>query len=174
MGGVHYNVQAKRRRGHEDQQDGESIAMGEVVQVGDLRWRRVEGLPEDVRAEPHLPTTFKTNLFHDETREVDVFEALMPVSKEELLEIVRENSEELNDKRSRFMRQIEAAMTIIFGGAQFKEGTDLWATQNLGLMPPPDFGRHLSRDRFKRIVRYWELGREINYGIIRGPKWIHG
>jgi hypothetical protein len=29
VGGVHYNVQAKRRRGNEDQQDGESIAMGE-------------------------------------------------------------------------------------------------------------------------------------------------
>ena len=159
VGGVHYNVKAKRKRGNDDLHVGESIEMGEVVAVGDLRWKRVEGLPEDVRTEPHLPTTFKTNLFHDETREVDVFEALMPVSKEELLEIVRENSEELNDSRSWYMWMIEAALTIIFGGSQFKEGTDLWATQNLGLMPPPDFGRHLSRDRFRRIVRYWARGR---------------
>ena len=171
VGGIHYNVKAKRKRGNDDLHVGDSIEMGEVVAVGDLRWKRVEGLPEDVRTEPHLPTTFKTNLFHDETREVDVFEALMPVSKEELLEIVRENSEELNDSRSWYMWMIEAALTIIFGGSQFKEGTDLWATQNLGLMPPPDFGRHLSRDRFRRIVRYWARGRIRERDRLRNNPW---
>ena len=66
---------------------------------------------------------------------------------------------------------IEAALTIIFGGAQFKEGTDLWATQNVGLMPPPDFGRHLSRDRFKRIVRYWGRGRISERNRLRNNPW---
>jgi hypothetical protein len=49
-------------------------------------------------------------------------------------------------------------MSIIFGGAQFKEGTDLWATQGVGLMPPPDFGRFLSKDRFARNLRFWARG----------------
>jgi hypothetical protein len=49
--------------------------MDEVVEIGDLQWKRVKDLPEDVRTEPHMPTTFiSTNLFHDETREVEVFE----------------------------------------------------------------------------------------------------
>jgi hypothetical protein len=95
VGGVHYHVSAKRKRGNDTLGDGDSIQMGEVVVVGDLRWKRIDGLPEDVRTEPHLPTTFKTNICHDETREFDVFEALMPVSKNELLRIVRQNSEDL-------------------------------------------------------------------------------
>ena len=71
--------------------------MGKSVTIADLTWTRIEGLPEDSRTEPHQPTTFKTNLFHDGTREIDVFEALMPLSKEALLKIVRENAEEIND-----------------------------------------------------------------------------
>jgi hypothetical protein len=171
VGGVHYQVSAKRKRGNDIVSDGETIKMGEVVVVGDLRWKRIEGLPEDPRTEPHLPTTFKTNLFHDETREVDVFEALMPVSKDDLLKIVRENSEELNDGRTWVMWMIDAALTIIFGGAQFKEGTDLWATNNHGLMPPPDFGKHLSRDRFKRICRYWARGLRRERERLRDNPW---
>jgi hypothetical protein len=130
VAGVHYQVSAKRKRGNDMPGDGETIKMGEVVVIGDLRWKRIEGLVEDARTEPHLPTTFKTNLIHDETREVDVFEALMPISKENLLKIVRENSEELNDGGAWIMWMIDAALTIIFGGAQFKDGTDLWATNS--------------------------------------------
>jgi hypothetical protein len=171
VAGVHYQVSAKRKRGNDITGDGETIQMGEAVVVGDLRWKRIEGLVEDARTEPHLPTTFKTNLFHDETREVDVFEALMPISKENLLKIVRENSEELNDGRTWIMWMIDAALTIIFGGAQFKDGTDLWATNNNGLMPPPDFGKHLSRDRFKRICRYWARGLKKERDRLRDNPW---
>ncbi len=39
-----------------------------------------------------------------------------------------------------------------------KAETDLWATDPKGMMPAPDFGRVLSRDRFKIIVRYRSRG----------------
>jgi hypothetical protein len=54
---------------------------------------------------------------------------------------------------------VDAALAIIFGGAQFKEGTDLWSTKRVGMMPAPDFGKYLSHDRFQRILRYWGRGR---------------
>jgi hypothetical protein len=69
------------------------------------------------------------------------------------------------------MWMIDAALTIIFGGAQFKDGTDLWATNNHGLMPPPDFGKHLSRDRFKRICRYWARGLKRERDRLRDNPW---
>jgi hypothetical protein len=65
----------------------------------------------------------------------------------------------------------DAALAIIFGGAQFKEGTDLWTTQRVGLMPPPDFGRFLSQDRFSRILRYWARGRQDERDKLRDNVW---
>ena len=58
-----------------------------------------------------------------------------------------------------------------FWGAQFKEGTDLWATQRVGLMPPPDFGRFLSKDRFQRILRYWARGLSEEREVLRLNPW---
>jgi hypothetical protein len=54
-----------------------------------------------------------------------MFMALMPLSKTTLLTIVRENAENDNDKIVWLLWHIEAALAVIFGGAQFKEGTDL-------------------------------------------------
>jgi hypothetical protein len=104
VGGVHYAVSAsKRRRGENNaaRQAGiggvEPIAMGErVTASGLIKWKRIEGLPEDTRTELHFDSYFKTNMFHDMTREVDVFNALLPLSKEALLEVVRKNAEESN------------------------------------------------------------------------------
>ncbi len=128
------------------------IKMGETL--------RIEGIEEDDRTEPHFNTTFKTNLFNNEATEIEIFRALMPSGKSAMLNIVmhRDNAEEDNDKRVWLGWHINAAIAIIFGGAQFKEGTDLWATKRVGMMPAPDFGRHLSQDKFQRILRYWDRG----------------
>jgi hypothetical protein len=136
VGGVLYQVGKKRKRDNGPLYNGDTITMGQEITVADLKWKRIPDLPEDVRTEPHLPTTFKTNLFNHATRECDVFEALLPLSKDVLLQIFRENSEELNDGRTYQMWMIEATIAIVLGGAQFKEGTDLWATKNMWLMPP--------------------------------------
>jgi hypothetical protein len=74
VGGVVYPVGNKRKRENDEALfNSDTIAMGGSVKIADLTWTRIEGLPEDSRTEPHLPTTFKTNLFHDGTREIDVF-----------------------------------------------------------------------------------------------------
>jgi hypothetical protein len=82
VGGVLYQVGKKRKLEHEPPFNSDTIGMGESITIADLTWTRIEGLPEDVRTEPHLPTTFKTNLFNDQTREIDAYqnraEALTP------------------------------------------------------------------------------------------------
>ena len=61
----------------------------------------------------------------------------MPVSPEKLLSVVREGAEKANCRLNWNMDHILAALCIIFGGAQFKENTDLWAVQRKGMIPPP-------------------------------------
>ncbi len=95
--GVLSQVGNKRKRDYEPIHNGDTIAMGQETTIAGLEWKRIPDLLEDVRTEPHLPTTFRTNLFNDATRVCDVFEALLPLSKDVQLQIVRENSEELND-----------------------------------------------------------------------------
>jgi hypothetical protein len=179
VGGVHYAVSAsKRRRGQDNvgRQAGiggvEPIAMGErVTASGLIKWKRIEGLPEDTRTELHFDSYFKTNMFHDMTREVNVFNALLPLSKEALLEVVRKNAEESNDHNNYFLWHIDCTMALIFGGAQFKAETDLWGTWPKGMMPAPDFGRVLSRDRFKKIVRYWSRGLQSERDNLKNRPW---
>ncbi len=165
VGGGHYQLGKRKRHGAaaveaEVDESGTNLKIGDTVQAGNMTWKIIEGLAEDARRVPHFQTTFKTNLFHDGTIEADVFRALLPISKNDLLEIVRENAEESKDRQNWVEWHIDAALAIILGGGQFKEETDLWVTQRVGLMPPPDFGRFLSRDRFMRILRYWARVRQ--------------
>ncbi len=92
------------------------------MKAGNLTWERIEGLNKDCRTEPHFDTTFKTQLFNEDTKEVDVFLALMPLSKNALLNIVRGNAENDNDKRVWSMWHIEAALAIILGGHSSRRG----------------------------------------------------
>ena len=159
VGGVRYQVGKRKRKEDGDTEESTTdLKVGDTVEVGSMTWERIEGLDTDSRTVPHFDTKFKSHLFNDETTEADVFWAFMPISKTGLLKIVRQNAEDDNDRRPWVGWHIDAALAIIFGGAQFKEGTDLWATQRVGLMPPPDFGRFLSKDRFQRILRYWARG----------------
>jgi hypothetical protein len=64
---------------------------------------------------------------------------------------VRDNADEDGDGRPWLPWHIDATLAIIFGGAQFIEGTDLWSTKRVGMLPAPDFGRQLSRNRFQRV-----------------------
>ena len=176
VGGVEYPITAKRRRTGAQEVTtvavgATPILMGEECVAGLIRWKRIEGLTEDTRTEHHFDTYFKTNMFHDMTREVDVFNALLPVGREELLEIVRKNAEDDNDRGTYCMWHIDVVISMIFGGAQFKSETELWATETKGLMPAPDFGRLMSRHKFKRILRYWARGTQEDKDQLRTNPW---
>ena len=164
VGGTQYRINAKRQRRTRGEDAGEAedgdggLEMGETVKAGEYEWQRIEGITDDERLEPHFDTTFKTNLFNEEMLEVDIFRALMPLGTDGLLHIIRENANEDGDKRIWLGWHVDAAIAIIFGGAQFKEGTNLWATKRVEIMPGPDFRRQLSYDRFEMVLRYWSLG----------------
>ena len=136
----------------------EPMSVGDRVTVHGVTWEMIEGLQEDQRTEPEVETRFTRLHFNDATREVDVFLQLMPLSKEKLLQIVRDQAEIAGDKRKWEVEHIEAALCVIFGGAQYKAGTNLWSTQRKGMLRAPDFGLHLSEDRFGKILRYWAKG----------------
>ncbi len=65
---------------------------------------------------------------------------------------MRANADEEGDRRPWLPWHIDTTLAIIFGGAQFKEGTDLWSTKRVGMLPAPDFGRQLSRDCCQRVL----------------------
>jgi hypothetical protein len=79
VGGIHYAVTSSKRRRQKGTEElpravgaVSPIAMGEEVTASGLvRWKRIEGLPEDTRTEHHFDTYFKTNMFHDMTKEVE-------------------------------------------------------------------------------------------------------
>ena len=50
-----------------------------------------------------------------------------------------------------------AYFRCLYGGAQYKKGTDLWARERKGMINAPDFGRVLPKDRFLRINRYLQV-----------------
>jgi hypothetical protein len=95
----------------------------------------------------------------------------MPLSPAKLLQIVRDGAAKANCTLTWTEDHINAALCIIFGGAQFKEMTDLWAVKRKGMMPPPDFGLFLSRDRFERILRYWANGPETCWEALLEKPW---
>jgi hypothetical protein len=137
---------------------GETVWCGKEDDPGRQCWRRVECLTEDVRKEDIQETRFKNLRINDQTTELDVFWALMPLKAEDLLQIIRDGADNCNDQRKWDVDHVNAALCVIFGGAQFKDMTDLWSIQRKGMMPAPDFGLYLSRERFKRILRYWARG----------------
>ena len=160
-----------------DMNDGDGVLIGETVVCGDvddpkrLTWTRIKDIETDQRTAAHRQTFFKNLVMDDRTAELDMFLALMPLSPEKLLSIVREGAEKANCSLTWNLDHIMAALCIIFGGAQFKENTELWAVTRRGMMPAPDFGLYLSRDRFERILRYWAYGPEKCWGELLEKPW---
>ena len=155
----------------------EPLKLGDEVEAHGIKWERVDSLRDDCRTEPEESTTFKNIRFDESTKEVDVFLQLLPLPKTTLLEIVRDGGRAAKDRRTWEMEHIEAALCIIFGGAQYKAGTNLWATKKKGMLKPPDFGLYLSHDRFEKILRYWARGPDgtkEKLREIRGKRWTFG
>ena len=77
-----------------DFREADIIEIGETVWCGkedDPKrqcWRRVENLTEDVRKEEVKETRLKNIRVNDQTTELDIFWALMPLKAEDLLEII--------------------------------------------------------------------------------------
>ena len=141
----------------------EAMEIGDEKVVGGRTWVRVESTPEDTatwRRKDPVGMRVRHRTLNDDTREVDIHDDLLPVSHEFILDIVQCRADEVNDKRPYTANHINGFLVCACGGAQFKEGTDLWATERVGMMPPPNFGRHLDKERFTRILRCLRKGPE--------------
>jgi hypothetical protein len=117
-------------------------------------------MPIDPRTEETENTKFKNLRIRDDTKELDIFSALLPLSPESLLQIVRDGARRAGQRDIWNVEDIYSWLCIVFGAGQFKEGTDLWSVQRKGMMPGPDFGLYLSQHRFEKNMRYLAYGPE--------------
>ena len=121
----------------------------------------MEAISKDSRQGiPDHDLSMKNMSITDDTDVVDMFWKMMPLDRDALLKLVRDRAEDIDDKKYRNwnVHHVDEAIKVIIGGAQFTTHTDLWATEYKGIMPPPDFGRYLTKDRFTRVLRYWARG----------------
>jgi hypothetical protein len=119
-----------------------ATAMGGLVEVAGVTWKRVAPstvLPTRARGEPGM---LLRNITVDaNTTELDIHDALFPVSLEFLHDVVTFRAAEANDNRTCTIDHLRAFLVCLHGGAQFKEGTELVGCnsrrgRNCGLMPP--------------------------------------
>ncbi len=140
----------------------------------------MEAISKDSRQDiPDHDLSMKNMSITDDTEVVDIFWKMMPLDRDALCKIVRDRAEDIDDKKYRNwnVHHIDEAIKVIIGGAQFTTHTDLWATEYNGIMPPPDFGRYITKDRFMRVLRYWargNLGVEHDLGHDPWGKCDHG
>jgi hypothetical protein len=109
----------------------------------------------------------------DDTMELDFFLLMLPVPLEELLETIKFRADEAKDKYGRFwyVEHVIAYFICLLGAAQFKAGTNLWAKEACGVMPPPNFGQYLSNDRYLRIQRYLGRGPKGTEALLPEDPW---
>jgi hypothetical protein len=138
------------------------IAIGGSVTVNDVTWTRVERIPHDTRQDaPDFDLSTRNWTIDTSTCATEAFWKCMPVSRADLLEVLRFRADAANCKYKEWrLEHVDAAIVILVGGAQYKTGTDLWAVDRRGMLEPPDFGRIMSKDRFSRVLRYWARGPE--------------
>jgi hypothetical protein len=139
----------------------DAMEIGESKVAGDRTWVRVESTPEDTtkwqKKEPE-GMRMRHRTLND----------LLPTSHEFILDIVQCRADQANEKRPYTRNHINGFLVCVYGGAQYKEGTDLWAKGRVGMMPPPDFGRHLDKRRFPNVLRCLKEGPE-GYEDDAGP-----
>ena len=136
--------------------DPENVQVGEQVTAGELTWTRVTQMPVDPRKDVgDFDLQLKKLNINEETTEVELFRAMMPVSREWMPQVVKDRADECGDKHKGKweLEHIDAFLCCTFGAAQFRKGTNLWATGKKGMLPGPNFGLHLAKDRFDRTLR---------------------
>jgi hypothetical protein len=79
---------------------------------------------------------------------------VLPVSLHKVVAVAKENAGSHNDNPKCFTDDgLLCFFAILCEGCQFTAGCDVWRKTRKGMMPPPDFGRVMSHDRFDRWLR---------------------
>lgn len=155
----HVNIDGEVTDSDRDDDDegtvGDAVPMGGTITVDGVTWKRVPSIDNGALDEhPDFDLQVRHANISDHTKEKELFDLCMPVPYDMLLQIVRDRAESVNDKYTSWdMSHVEATLKCLFGGAQFKVGTDLWSTTPKGLMPAPDFGRYFPPTSMHRLLR---------------------
>ena len=161
-----------------DRSSERSVQIGNSVKVGDNTWVRVQEMGSDVRIEEDdvvAPPIFglKNLEVTDDVEAIDFFLLMLPVPLEKMLEVVKYRAAEVNDKyKDRWYKEhVVGFLLVLLGSAQFKRGTNLWSRKMVGLIPPLDFGRYITEDRYKRVQRYLSRGPEGCDDLLAEDPW---
>jgi hypothetical protein len=156
------NVSDTDSEGDADQAtDSEGTAMGEEVIAGDLAWERVANVGIDRRGDKPLSRGRAKGMDIDTHTDLSqIWEHFLPVSLSKMLAVVKERAAmPIHRETGKFdVRGLKAFFCILFGACQFKPGTDLWSVEQAGMMPPPNFGRCTSQDKFRRWMKCLAMG----------------
>ena len=129
-------------RGNESEEDpGSSTAIGDEVEVAGLVWKRVASMGDDKRGgRPKSKMEMRKLKVNSHTRASDFWKGLLPVPVERVLEVVRENAKLHRDNSKYDEEGLMGWFCCLYGGCQFKPGTDVWSTEKKGMVPGPNFG----------------------------------
>jgi hypothetical protein len=75
------------------------------------------------------------------------------VPVERTLEVVKENAQLHRDNAKCDEEGLMGWFCCLHGACQFKPGTEVWASEKKGMMPGPNFGEFMSKDKFERWMR---------------------
>jgi hypothetical protein len=157
----------------------EGCVPSNTAEVHEHVWKRKAATPEDPRGPKARPTTtFKDLPVTFDTTELEAFEELMPLSWAQLLARVSARALHHRDKNKCCERDVKAWVALSIGSTQFKPGTDFWGTRAVGLLPPINWGRHLSEDRCRRVTRCLSEAEPLPEGTSSRDRWrdvtVHG
>jgi hypothetical protein len=123
----------------------------DVTRAGGSSWRKVVGVGDDVRGDrARFGMAMKRMTVNSHTKRSDFWKELLPVDLDGMLKVVTEDATKHEDKGTCTKDGLLGFLCQLCGGCQFAVGTDLWTTTRKGMTPPPKFGEHGSKDKFRR------------------------
>ena len=146
--------------GHASEAEGGgALPIGGETEAHGNTWTRVVAMGEDARGDrAKFEMEMRKMCVNSHTKRSDIWKELLPVDLDGMLKVVKENATRHSDRTRYDAEGLLCFLCCLYGGCQFVDGTGLWATEKCGMMPPPDFGEFLSRDKFKRWLRYLSEG----------------
>ena len=125
------------------EEDATAIPIGGHVEVGGNKWVRVAHMGDDARGDrPRSKMIMKKMVVNSHTTRSDFWKELFPVPLTEMLKVAQDNAARHRDRGEFEMDGLLAFLCCLYGGCQFAVGTDVWATQRKGMMPPPQLRRY--------------------------------
>jgi len=158
-----------------DDEGGPAKDWGVYVCFGSSTWKKVVSMGDDARGDrAKFGMEMKKMTVNSHTKRSDFWKELLPVNLDGMLEVAKANAVKHKDKGTYDKKGMLGFLCQLHGGCQFTSGTDLWATEQKGMMPPPNFGWRGSKDKFRRWMRH--LGEGPTNAKKNGPwreaRWL--